>query len=128
MYTLSVGANASAVIDAGSFNISKGASLQVSSSNAIQANITVQTGSWTVLPLNNVTSIVYISLYNDNAVYSSSTIWVSDTPSLAGVLCAIQPGLPALLPLSGSNTLYAACTSQSLAPFVGTLQYYAQQG
>src|ERR1039458_8484398 len=90
MYTLTVNASAQAQIDAASFNIGKGGSLQVSSSNAIQANITVATGSWTVLPLNNVTSIVYISLYNDNAVFSSSAIWVSASPSIPGVLCTFN--------------------------------------
>jgi hypothetical protein len=67
-------------------------------------------------------------LYNDNAVFSSSAIWVSDSPSIPGVLCTIQPGMPSLLGLSGSNILYAACTSQSVAPFQAVLQYYAQQG
>ncbi len=124
-YNLNISAGASAVIDAGTFSISKNGTLSVSSSNAIQQNVTLQTGSWTSISLGNLTDVAYLSLFNDNALYTASVISLATGSNGSGKLATIQPGLSALIAWSGSLTLYGSVNSGS-GP-VGILQYYAQQ-
>ena len=126
-YTLNINSIASATIDAGAFSIGKNASIQVSSSNAIQSNVSLQTGSWTAISLGTLSNVAYISLYNDNTVNTASIIQVATGSTGGNVIATIQPGLPALIAWSGSlNGLYGTVTGASQGN-VGVLQYYAQQ-
>ena len=127
MYTLYINGSANAQIDAGTFAIGKNGSLPVSSSNAIQSNVTLQTGSWTSISLGTLTNVAYLSFYNDNTVNTASVITLATGSTGGNIISIIQPGMPALVAWSGSmNGLYGSVASGSVGA-VGVLQYYAQQ-
>ena len=127
--TLNYSTNLNAQIDALGFSANKSVSLAITSSNAIQQSVTVNTSSYGAISLGSLSNVRAVWLWNDNSNYSASVISVATGSTGGNQIAILQPGDVAVFPWSGSyNSLYAEVINGATSGVTtGVIQYIAVQ-